>query len=265
MSGPAHENIARCARILAYARQTAEPVAGLPPEAAPRTEEEAFAIQREVLKLAGDSIGGWKCAAPPGRAQSGACMGRAGFLRSPARLPFRADRDMGIEAEIALRLAADLPGRADGQPYAREDIIDATASVLPALELVQSRFVDRTIVPDLVSMADAISNFAFVEGEDAPGWRSLDLSRLRVVLTFDGETQVDRVGGNPSGDPLLPVVWLANRLLAMGSHLRAGEVVTTGSCTGLLFVKPGKAVAATFEGLGTVSLDLAAACPFGFG
>ena len=260
----AEENVLRCARILAYARQTGEPVAGLPDEAAPRNEAEAFAIQRAVLELGGDTVGGWKCATLPGQAASAACLGRAGFLDSPARLKFRADRSMGIEAEIAVRLAADLPGRPDGEPYTRADILEAIAAALPALELVQSRYVDRQAVSALVGMADAISHFGFVAGPEQPGWRSLDLARLPVTLRFDDAVQVEKVGGNLSGDPIAPVVWLANRLLATGTHLRAGEVVTTGSCTGLLFVKPGAVVTATFEGLGTASLDLVAACPFGF-
>ncbi len=259
------ENVDRCARILAYARQTGEPVPGLPPEAAPTGEDEAFAIQRAVLELAGDAIGGWKCAAPPGKPQSAACMGRAGFLDSPATLKFRADRPMGIEAEIAVRLRADLPGRADGRPYTRDDIVDAIEVALPAIELVQSRYADPQSVAPLAAMADAVAHFGFVAGPDQPGWRALDLAALRVTLRIGEETPVDRVGGNPSGDPLAPVVWLANRLPATGTHLRAGEIVTTGSCTGLLYVRPGVPVTAMFEGLGAVSLDLVAACPFGFG
>ena len=61
-----HDNTVRCARILAYARQTGEPVNGLPPEAAPRDDADAVAIQRHVLELLGDRVAGWKCATPPG-------------------------------------------------------------------------------------------------------------------------------------------------------------------------------------------------------
>ncbi len=261
---PGQENFVRCARILAYARQSGELVEGLPPEAAPRDDADAFAIQQLVLDLVGDSVAGWKCATPPGRAPSGACLGRAGFIQSPGQLKFRADRAMGIEAEIAFRLGADLPGRADGEPYTRDDIVAAVAGALPVLELVQSRYVDRQSVPEPVSLADSISNFGLVLGDAVTDWPTLDLSRLRVTLRFGDDVQVDGVGGNPSGDPLLPVVWLANRLPSLGMHLRAGEIVTTGSCTGLLFVKPGVTVSASFEGLGTASLDLVAACPFGF-
>lgn len=263
MSSP--DRIIRAAEMLAGARSSGQKLAGLPDDVAPTTEDEAFAVQREVLRLLGLSVGGWKCAAPPGRPHSAAPMPAAGIQPSPGRQPFAADQRIGIEAEIALRLATDLPGRADGAPYTRDDIMAAIAGVMPAIELVSSRFADHRAVPPLVGMADSISHFGFVYGADAPDWRSLDLARLRVRLSFAGEVQVDQVGGNPSGDPILPVIWLANRLVQAGTHLRAGELVTTGSCTGLIFTAPDKPVEASFEGLGSVSVELAGACPFGFG
>jgi 2-keto-4-pentenoate hydratase len=261
----APEKIIRAAEILANARNAGQKLTGLPDDLAPTTEGEAFAIQREVLRLLGLSIGGWKCAAPPGKPQSGAPMPASGFQRSPARQPFPADQQIGIEGEIALRLGADLPGRSGGKPYTRDEVLAAVAAAMPAIELVSGRFVDLRAVPPLVLMADSIAHFGFVHGEDAPGWRSLDLSRLRVRLDFAGEVQVEQVGGNPSGDPLSGVVWLANRLVETGTHLRAGEIITTGSCTGLIFTSPDKPVTVEFEGLGTASVELAGACPFGFG
>ena len=261
----APEKIARAAEMLANARNTGQKLTGLPDDVAPTTEDEAFAVQREVFRLLGLSVGGWKCAAPPGRPQSGAPMPESGFKRSPARQPFAADQQIGIEGEIALRLGADLPGRSDGKPYTREEVLAAVAAAMPAIELVSSRFVDLRAVPPLVGMADSIAHFGFVYGDDAPGWRSLDLAHLRVRLDFAGEVQVEQVGGNPSGDPLSGVVWLANRLIETGTHLRAEEIITTGSCTGLIFTSPDKPVTVEFEGLGAASVELAGACPFGFG
>ena len=40
-------------------------------------------------------------------------------------------------------------------------------------------------------------------------------------------------------DPLLPLVWLANHLSQFGQGLRAGEIVTTGSCCGVRHVTLG--------------------------
>ncbi len=256
MSAATPEKITRAAEMLVAVHRSGERLPDFPDAVAPADEDEAWAVQREVVRLMGDRIAGWKCAAPPGRPQSGACMMAAGFLRSPARLKMPAGQEMGIEGEIAVRLGADLPGRPDGQPYTREDVLAAIAAVMPAIELVRSRFNDPRAVSHFAGMADSIGNAGFVQGEDAPDWRSLDLSRLHVRLTVGDKVEVDQVGGNPSGDPLLPLAWLANRLIASGTHLRAGEIVTTGSCTGLLFVPPGQRVVATFEGLGSATVEL---------
>ncbi len=257
-SSTAPEKVTRAAEMLIAVRRTGERIADLPEAVAPSSEDEAWAVQREVVRLMGDRIGGWKCAAPPGRPQSGACMMQAGFQRSPGRVSLAAGDEMGIEGEIAVRLGTDLPGRPDGQPYTREDVVGAIAAVMPAIELVQSRYSDLRAVSNLATIADSVSNIGFVHGADATDWRSLDLSRLKVRLSFGDKVELEQVGGNPSGDPLLPVAWLANRLIATGTHLRAGEIITTGSCTGLIFTGPGKRISVTFEGLGAVELDLQA-------
>jgi 2-keto-4-pentenoate hydratase len=45
-----------------------------------------------------------------------------------------------------------------------------------------------------------------------------------------------------------------------GTHaldgLRADHVVTTGSCTGTIFVEPGTHIAATFPGLGAIEIEI---------
>lgn len=256
MSASTSDRVRRAAEILAEARRSGTPLSDLPEAAAPGNEAEAWAIQREVLRLLGLTVGGWKCAAPPGRPQSGACIAREGFLTSPARLALPAGRQMGIEGEIAVRLGADLPGRADGHGYGRDEVLAAVAAAMPAIELVQSRFRDSGAVSALAGMADSIGNAGFVAGPERSEWRSLDLAQLRVRLAFDGEEKVNRVGGNPSGDPILPLVWLANKLIESGTLLRAGEIVTTGSCTGLLFVPPGTRVEVEFEELGRASIEL---------
>jgi 2-keto-4-pentenoate hydratase len=49
------------------------------------------------------------------------------------------------------------------------------------------------------------------------------------------------------------LVWLANRCRGRGAGLQAGQVVTTGSCTGMLFASPGTAVHAEVAGLAPLS------------
>jgi 2-keto-4-pentenoate hydratase len=220
----------------------------------PKDLHSAFAIQREVLRRIGGTIGGWKCATPPGKPETGAMLDARFIRRGPTIWQVAKGETIGIETEIAVRLGRDLPSRAT--PYTREEVLDAIEAAFPAIELVVSRYTDLAAAPLMDSIADNISHAGLVIGEDVPGWRGMDLANLTVRQTHGDEVQVEKPGGNPSGDPITPLVWLANELPRHGLQLEAGQVVTTGSCTGLIFVKPGARVTGGFAGFGEVSVDL---------
>ena len=54
--------------------------------------------------------------------------------------------------------------------------------------------------------------------------------------------------------PLAALAWLANDRVAHGGGLKAGEVVTTGTCTGIVHVGAGDSARADFGDLGAVEL-----------
>ena len=229
-------------------------VAGLG-AAAPATEAGAWAIQREVLRRRAGRIGGWKCAAPPGRPTSAALLDTAGIRQGPTRWPVAQGARIGLETEIAFRLGRSLPKRAT--PYTREEVLDAVAGAFPAIELVESRYLDPSKVAPLEAMADGVAHAGLVIGADVAGWRGMDLPGLTVRQSYGDAVQVEKVGGNPSGDPVIPLVWLANHLPQFGLQLEEGQVVTTGSCTGLTWVEGGKRVTGAFPGFGEVAVELA--------
>jgi len=248
------ENIARAIEKLVAVHKGGAPIANLG-DAAPGNEAEIFAIQRGVLKALGGSIGGWKCATPPGKPTNFGIMAASGARTSGGRWQPANTRTIGLETEVAFRLARDLPPR--GTPYSREEVLDAVAAAFPLLELVQSRYADHKIVAPGEGMADNIAHHGYVVGADVAEWRRQDLANLAVRQSYGGAVQVEQKGGNPSVDPVLPLVWLANHLHGLGEHLRAGQVVTTGTYTGCIFVPPGQRVVAGFEGFGEVVCDLA--------
>jgi 2-keto-4-pentenoate hydratase len=65
----------------------------------------------------------------------------------------------------------------------------------------------------------------------------------------NGETQIEREGGHPTDDPIGGAVALVNMMRDAGG-VKAGQIVTTGSWTGLPFLKPGDRCVVRFEGLG---------------
>jgi 2-keto-4-pentenoate hydratase len=139
-------------------------------------------------------------------------------------------------------------------PYAE---VAAAVTAFPAIEIVDSRFRDYRGTPLIERIADCVSNGAFVEGDAQPLWRKFDLSKLDARLEIDGQVVVQRIGGHPAGDPLLPAVDLVNDLRHT-TGVRAGLVMTTGTYTGLNFAKPGQRVAAVFDGFGSAEVHLTA-------
>jgi 2-keto-4-pentenoate hydratase len=63
------------------------------------------------------------------------------------------------------------------------------------------------------------------------------------------------VGEHPSPDAGSLLAWLANHCSARGVGLKAGQVVTSGSCTGLLFASEGTAVRVEIRGLAPLSVS----------
>lgn len=245
--------IQQAAGILLTVRNGGPAVAGLA-VAAPTSEAEAWAIQREVLRQMGGTIGGYKCATPPGMPSSAAIVAASGIRVAPASWTVPPGQQIGIETEIAVRFGRDLPDR--GKPYSLDEVLDAVDAAFPAIELVRSRYVDMRAVSPFESMADNVAHVGFVHGADVANWRGFDLKTLKVTQSCGGKVQVEKIGGNPSGDPLVPLLWLANHLPQFGLHLQAGQIVTTGSTTGLIFVDPGQRVVSSFAGFGEVSVAL---------
>jgi 2-keto-4-pentenoate hydratase len=240
--------------LMAVREGRSPPLAGLG-AAAPATEAEAWAIQRGVLARLGGRIGGYKCATPPGKPPSAAALNAACIKPSPTPWPVAKGGLIGIETEIAFRLGRDLPARSAA--YTRDEVLESVSGCFPAIEMVETRYVDPKQVTPLEAMADHIAHAGLVCGADVADWRGRDLPNLTVRQTCGDAVQVEKVGGNPSGDPVAPLVWLANYLPGMGLHLEAGQVVTTGSCTGLIWVPGGQRVTGGFLGFGTVIVDLA--------
>jgi 2-keto-4-pentenoate hydratase len=269
----------QAARLLAALRGpraagTMRPAA-LPPELAPRSEAQAYAVQGALAQLLGASVGGWKAslsAVGDGHAGHGhaghcqTCHGQAAPLyrrdihATPARVPCPDVDGVGVEPEIAFLLGRDLEGRPDGRPYGLEDLDAAIDAVHPVIEIVHSRFAELDAAPPLDRLADNLSNAGLVRGPGCRSWRTIPLGavplRLEVRRPDGTRSAHEGRGGHGHGDPRLPLLWLVNDAIARGVPLRRGELVTTGSCAGLHPVGPGARVSVHFDGLGTVELAL---------
>lgn len=155
-----------------------------------------------------------------------------------------------VESEICFVLKEDLRG--PGVNVAK--VLQATYGVMPALEIIDSRFRDWKIkIQDTI--ADSASNAAIVLGGRLTRIEDIDLRLIGLVLEKDGEVVATAAGAAVLGNPAEAVAWLANRLgeYDVGVSLKAGEFIMSGSLTAALPVTAGTSVRATFDRLGSVS------------
>jgi len=245
------QTIQDAANLLVAARRTRAPIVALPQGCAPATIDAAHAVQDATVALLGDAVAGWKVAlAEDGAVMRGVLL-RSGVVASPARLRAADVPLLGVEAEIAFTFDRALPARDRDYSYAE---VAAAVTAMPVIEVVDSRFTSYQETPLLHRLADFMSNGAFVQGTPRPDWREHDLAQLHVTLTVEGRSIADRVGGHPVSDPLLPAVDLVNHLRTRGG-VSAGQVMTTGSYTGLNHAARGQTAVATFEGFGSAQVS----------
>jgi len=246
------EQAGEAAALLRAARRgEVPPLADLPPALRPADEVATYAIQRAAVE--GTAIGGWKVgAAGPDKPCFCAPLPAAGIAGSVARLP--RGRLRGIEAEVAFRLDRDLPART--APYTASDVIGAIATAHPAIEVLESAFADPDAADKLSNLADSLMHGGFVYGAGVVAWQALDFTAMTVTQTIDGATL--RRTGNPAGDMLRLVVWLANEGSRWAGGLRAGQFVTCGSWTGKTWAPAGARVQVGFPGLGQAAVEFAA-------
>ena len=246
------DDLSTAVELLLAARRDGRRPAALPEDVRPRTVSDAYAIQDAVAARLG-AIGGWKVGArSPSAEPTCAPLPATLILRSPQRFAAGRFAHNGVEAELAFTLSQALPPRPE--PYRVADVEAAVATVHAAIELVDSRFVDLDAVDALSVLADFQSNGALVVGKGVALPQAFESSTQEVTLDIDGVRVVQDRGSNPAGDVFRLLAWLANHAVARTGGLRRGDIVTTGSWTGLRFVAPGTRVEAAFARIGGVDV-----------
>ena len=257
-----NDQIAAASRVLHQHWRAGTKLSGLDPALRPRDRVEAYAIQAELERTSSQKLFGWKIAATSEAGQQhinvpGPLAGRilAETVVADGGMASMAGNAMAVaEPEFAFRMGRDLPPRSS--PYGVAEVLDAVASLHPAIELPDSRYVDFVSAGEAQIIADNACAHLFVLGEPTTAnWRALDLVEERPVMTLRGKDHVGH-GKNVLGDPRVALTWLANELRQLGITLRAGEVVTTGTSCPPPPIQAGDHVACDFGVLGKVSVGL---------
>lgn len=259
------EAMARAAALLCAARIERRRFDGLPETCRPADEAAAYAVQEALHDrltaegwgaLAGHKIG---CTTPVMQRFLSIARPCAGGVFAPTvqheRGVFRhADYlHVGVECEIAVRLAQDLPP--EGAPYDRASVAAAVGACMAAIEVVDDRYTDYRSLDAPTLLADDFFNAGCVLGAPLEAWRELDLVALRGRMTINGVEVGTGTGGDILGHPLAALAWLANARAARGRYLEAGEFVLLGSVVETRWVTAGDLVEVEIEGLGSARAE----------
>jgi 2-oxo-hept-3-ene-1,7-dioate hydratase len=169
-------------------------------------------------------------------------------FESGASVEFDRFSNVRIEVELAFVLSKPLTG-----PEATIfDVLDATAYVVPALEILNSHIemAGRTIVD---TISDNAAMGAMVIGGNPVKADAVDLRWISALLYRNQTIEESGVAAAVLGHPAMGVAWLANKLAQHGQSLGAGEIILAGSFTRPMWVERGDTVHADYGQLGAIT------------
>ena len=161
---------------------------------------------------------------------------------------------IGIEPEIAVRIGTDMP--ANAAPWTADNVVDSVDQIMPAIEVVESRFSTWPAVGPLGAVSDNGVHRSLIIGSPLSDWTATMLNDATVVLHCDGAQVDSGVATNVDGGPLGALAWLANHLNARGNALRTGELVTTGVMCQIYSGNAGENLVADYAALGDVRVQI---------
>ncbi len=223
-------------------------------------EDDAYAIQHEIRRRKigrGARIVGYK-AGLTSRAkmrQMGVETPSYGFLADYFAVPDGGEVAMAelihpkVEPELAFVTKAPLRGPSCHMAQ----VLAATDFVLPAVEIIDSRYRDFRFDVNSV-IADNSSSSRFVLGGRMGRLEDQDLPSLGVVLEKNGEPVAFGAGAAVLGHPASAIAMVVNLLGRRGEELPAGSIVLSGSITEAIAVQAGDAVTMRAQGLGSLSV-----------
>lgn len=254
------EDVVRLCERVEGAQTRAYAIPKLTNEYPEMTLADSYTVQNELRRRfieQGHKLVGWK-AGLTSRAkmlQMGVDVPSIGFLTDRMARPENSAISVAglihprVECEVAFVMKHELRG----PNCTAEQVLAATNYVLPAVEIIDSRFTGFKF--DLESVvADNSSSALFVGGGRARYAEDLDLRTLGVVIEINGEIVAMGASAAVLGHPAEAIAMVVNILSEMGEVLPAGSFVMSGAITEAIAVKPGDSVIARFQELGSVSM-----------
>ena len=152
-----------------------------------------------------------------------------------------------VEPEIAFLMKSDIPASFRNEA----EVLEATEFVMPAIEIIDSRYADYEFdLPSVV--ADNSSSGRYVIGGRPRRPTEVDLRTIGIVVLKNGAIVGESASGAVLGNPAKTVVLLAQWLQSRGESLPGNSLVLTGGACAAHPVTLGDSVCARFQDLSDV-------------
>lgn len=254
MRGLAEARVDALAEQLHRARLARAPITPVTDRHPNFSESDAYRVQAQGISLRavdGEALVGAKLGftSRAMRAAMGVDRPNFGWLTDAmiigdGRAPLASLIHPKVEPEIALMLGEDL-----NAPVGTADVLAAVRWAVPALEVVDSRYEDFRFRSN-DNIADNSSAAMVALGSPVP-FRGIDLARVGVVVSVNGEMLFTAAGAAAFDHPGAAAAWMIN---TCGKTLPEGSVIITGGLTAPVNLTPGTGVIAEFDRLGTITL-----------
>ena len=144
----------------------------------------------------------------------------------------------------------------DKAPYSSNQIYEAIDSIIPSIEVVDSRYQDWTTVGINSLIADNGANAYWIYGSEKKNIDQFDLSNHSVSLYINNTLISKGNASNVLKNPLNALSWLVNTMTLHEKSLPINSYISTGTCTPAIPVKKGDKINVDFGTLGTVDFNL---------
>lgn len=157
-----------------------------------------------------------------------------------------------IHPKIEPEIAFIFNKRLEGPHVTVADVLDATEYITPALEIIDSRYRNfKFTLPDVI--ADNASSSGYILGRNYYSPDNFDLALMGMVFKKNGKIVQTGTGAAVMGHPARAIAWMANKLIARGETIEAGEVVLSGALGEAILLEPNDVISLSFDGIGEVS------------
>ena len=223
----------------------------------PGSEEEGYAIQAEMIAASGQEVIGWKIGATVEALFP--MLGVTQPLLGPLFEQFTHASGAAIailpghsiETEITVRLKSDLAARAAA--YSRDEVEAAVAAIVPSFEIVGARFEGGLAGAGFKIIADGGANVGTVLSAEVTDWSGYDLGNHPISLSINGAATADGNTAVLLWDHVFDALtWCLEQPALASRGLCAGDIVMTGTCTGITPLSPGDEAVGDFGPMGEV-------------